>query len=35
MLTGTATVRIDLLNTNDKNPYLDPAAQRAQVIQRL
>ncbi|XP_065199853.1 cadherin-87A [Planococcus citri] len=31
MLTGTAMVQITILNTNDKNPYLNPPLQRAEV----
>jgi hypothetical protein len=30
-LTGTTTLTIMVLNSNDKNPYFNPATQRAEV----
>lgn len=31
VLTGTTTLTIMVLNSNDKDPYFDPATQRAEV----
>ena len=31
MLTGSTTVFVRVINTNDKNPFFEPAIQRAEV----
>ena len=31
VLTGTTTLTITVLNSNDKDPYFDPSTQRAEV----
>jgi hypothetical protein len=31
VLTGTTTLTVTVLNSNDKDPYFDPSTQRAEV----
>lgn len=32
-LSGTATMLVNIINSNDKNPYFTPATQRAEVAE--